>query len=89
MRLLPSTLLRLLGPRPPQPDQGLQGDQRAGQEQRHAVHVAEKEQEAEGHDVPVQGQLSGPGLGDAEKSEKSCQRHELHFSLYLGSKKEL
>lgn len=71
---------------PPQPAQGLQGDQRAGEEQRRAVHVADKQQEAEGDHVPLLGQLSRPGLGDAEKSEKSCQRHEsnLDFSVYLG-----
>lgn len=70
---------------PPQPAQGLQGDQRAGEEQRRAVHVADKQQEAEGDHVTLLGQLSRPGLGDAEKSEKSCQRHEsnLDFSVYL------
>lgn len=59
---------------PPQPAQGLQGDQRAGQEHGRAVHVAEEEQEAEGEDVAWQRQLSGPGLGDAEKSQKTCER---------------
>lgn len=60
--------------RPPQPAQGLQGDQRAGQEHGCAVYVAEEEQEAEGEDVTRQRQLSGPGLGEAEKSEKTCKR---------------
>lgn len=59
---------------PPQPAQGLQGDQRAGQEHGCSIHVAEEEQEAEGEDVAQPGQLSGPGLGEAEKSQKTCKR---------------
>lgn len=60
--------------RPAQPAQGLQGDQRAGQEHGCAVHVAEEEQEAEGEDVARQRRLRGPGLGEAEKSQKTCRR---------------
>lgn len=59
--------------RPPQPAEGLQGDERAGQEHGGAVHVAEEEQEAEGEDVARLGRLSGPGLGEAEKSQKTCK----------------
>lgn len=60
--------------RPPQPAQGLQGDQRAGQEHGCAIHMAEEEQEAEGEDVARQRQLSGPRLGEAEKNKKTCKR---------------
>lgn len=70
------------GAGPPRPAQRLQGDQRAAQEHRSAVHIAEEEQEAEGDEVASRGQLSGsPGLGDAEKGEKSCGRHEFQLEI--------
>lgn len=59
--------------RPQQAAQGLHSDQRCNQEQHHAVHVAEKEQEVQGNNIVKRSQ---PGLRDAKETEKSWKRQK-------------